>query len=358
MSEQTKASLPRIGITVGDLNGIGPEVIIKSLDHERFINRCIPIIYGSAQTLIYHKKLLKNKNFNFHQISGAEQAQEGKINVINAWKDDVRIAIGEASPATGKAALQAIQKACADAKEGLIDAIVTGPIHKKTVQQAGLDFPGHTEYLANFFEAENHLMLLVGENIKIATVTGHIPLEKVSQEVSKKKVLKAIKCLNQSLDQDFQIKGGKIAVLGLNPHAGEEGQLGNDEAESILPAIEEANRNRIHAYGPYPADGFFGSQMYREFDAVLSIYHDQGLIPFKLMEFDKGVNYTAGLSVVRTSPDHGTGFAIAGKNKANPLSMSEAIYSALQILSARKTHQDITESPLTSRMEKRKDRDN
>jgi 4-hydroxythreonine-4-phosphate dehydrogenase len=358
MSNSSKKNLPIVGITVGDLNGIGPEIIIKAFKEDRFLNKCIPIIYASAQTMIYHKKLLNNKYFNFQLIDGPEDAHPKKINLINAWTDEVKIQVGEASVATGKTAYKALQIATDHLKNGLIDAMVTAPINKKTVQQAGMDFPGHTEYIANAFDSDQQLMLLVGERLKVAVVTGHIPVAKISEELSKKKVLKALKSLNKSLIEDFASNRPQIAVLGLNPHAGENGSIGDEDQENILPAIEEANRQNISAFGPYPADGFFGTNMHHKFDAVLAMYHDQGLVPFKLLEFDTGVNFTAGLEGIRTSPDHGTAYSIAGSGNANEQSFVEAMYLALKIKANRELFAEINEDPLETKMEKTKERDN
>ncbi len=357
MSHNSRKDLPKIGITVGDLNGIGPEIIIKSFKEDRFLNQCTPIIYASAQTMIYHKKLLQNKYFNFQLINSPEEAQPKKINLINAWNDEVKIQIGEASTTTGKTAYKALQLATEHLKEEKIDALVTAPINKKTVQQAGMDFPGHTEFLANAFDTDQELMLLVGERLKVAVVTGHIPISEVKTAVTKKKVLKAIKALHKSLTEDFAHDRPQIAVLGLNPHAGENGAIGSEEEECIIPAIEEAMRQGIHTFGPYPADGFFGTDMYTRFDGILAMYHDQGLVPFKLLEFERGVNYTAGLPAIRTSPDHGTAYSIAGKNEANEQSFVEAMYLALKIQKNRALFNELTENPLVARMEKTKDRE-
>ncbi|MGB0429390.1 MAG: 4-hydroxythreonine-4-phosphate dehydrogenase PdxA [Bacteroidia bacterium] len=358
MSNNPKKDLPKVGISVGDLNGIGPEIIIKSFVEDRFLNMCIPIIYASAQTMIYHKKLLQNKSFNFQIINSPSDAVPHKINLINAWNDEVKIQIGEASTATGKTAYKALQAATSDLKEQKIDALVTAPINKKTMQQAGMDFPGHTEYLAHAFDTDQELMLLVGERLKVAVVTGHIPIEQVAETITKKKILKALKALNKSLTEDFALNRPQIAVLGLNPHAGENGAIGNNEEDCIIPAIEEATRQGINAQGPYPADGFFGTEMYTRFDGILAMYHDQGLVPFKLLEFERGVNYTAGLSAIRTSPDHGTAYSIAGKNVANEQSFVEALYLALKIKRNRTTYSEMTENPLETKMEKTKERDN
>lgn len=354
MNKPSKKS-PILGITIGDLNGVGPEIVIDSFKEGNLMQFFTPVIYASAQTLIYHKKLIGAKNFNFQLIKSPSEVEFGKVNVINAWEGEVKIEVGTPDPSTGSAALQSIEMATQHLKEGLIDGLVTAPINKKTVQSERFQFPGHTEYLAQTFESENHLMLLVGENLKVATVTGHIPLSAVAENITKKSVLKALKALNKSLVEDFAIDGPKIAVLGLNPHAGDNGLIGLEDKESISSALEEAGRQGIKAFGPYPADGFFGICMHRDFDAVLSMYHDQGLVPFKLLEFERGVNYTAGLPVVRTSPDHGTGYNIAGKGQASNKSFIEALYLAVRILKNRAAHAESVEAPLQSRIHKLKE---
>jgi len=357
MSSGSTKNLPRVGITIGDLNGIGPEIIIKAFKDDRFLNKCVPVIYGSAQTMIYHKKLIHNKHFNFQVVDDASKAQPKKINLVNAWNDEVKIEVGQPSVSTGKAAYASIQKAVEDYKNGHITSIVTAPINKKTVQQAGMDFPGHTDYFAAQFDTDQHLMLLVGETMKVAVVTGHIPISEVANELSKKKILKSIKALNKALIEDFSHERPSIAVLGLNPHAGENGTMGDEEEENIQPALDEARRQNINVNGPYPSDGFFGTGMHHKFDAILAMYHDQGLIPFKLLEFENGVNCTVGLPLIRTSPDHGTAYSIAGKNEAHPQSMIEAIYLALKIEQNRNIHEEITANPLETKMEKEKDRE-
>lgn len=356
MTAGSKQNLPKIGITIGDINGVGPEIIIKSFSEDNFLNRCTPIIYGSAHSMIFHKKLLGSRNFNFNVIEDASQAVPKKVNLINAWEEEIKITVGEANTTSGKAAYQALKAAMKDVKDGHIEILVTAPIHKKSTQKGGMDYPGHTEFLAGELDTDQQLMILAGENMKVAVVTGHISLESVADEISKKKVLKAIKALNKSLIEDFQVTRPRIAVLGLNPHAGEEGAMGDDEQESIVPALEEAERQGILAHGPYPADGFFGTRMYKEFDAVLAMYHDQGLVPFKLLEFETGVNYTAGLPIIRTSPDHGTAFKIAGKGQADEQSFTAAVHLALNIKRNRAVHQEITENPLQTKIERQKDR--
>lgn len=351
-----KSHNPIVGITVGDLNGIGPELILRTFEDNGLLNFCTPIIYGSAQTIIYHKKLLNIKNFNFQIIEDADKVHHNKINFINAWDDEVKIEIGTSSYQTGQAAAKAIIKAADDLVAGKLNAVVTAPINKETVQSANFNFPGHTEFFAHKSNDEQPLMLMVGESLKIAVVTGHIPLNEVSSAINKKKIVAKIKILNQSLIQDFSIERPKVAVLGLNPHAGENGILGNEEQEIINSAIEEANRQGMLAFGPFPADGFFGTCQYKQFDATLAMYHDQGLVPFKLLEFEHGVNYTAGLSIIRTSPDHGTAYSIAGKNKASLTSFIESIHLATKIFKNRAIHREMNENTLQTKIEREKER--
>lgn len=352
---QSGKKWPVVGITIGDLNGVGPEIILNTLKDGNLSETITPVIYASAQTVIYHKKLLGIKHFNFQIIESADQVRHGKINLINAWEGEVKIEVGVPDPGTGKAAFDAIALAVKDLKDGHLDALVTAPINKKTIQSDRFKFPGHTDYIAQAFDTEHYLMMMVGEDLKLATLTGHLPLHEVPAAITKKKVLRGIKTLHQSLVEDFRVERPKIAVLGLNPHAGEEGLLGQEEQDAIIPAIEEAKRQNILAFGPYPADGFFGTCMYRDYDVVLSMYHDQGLTPFKLMEFDRGVNYTAGLPGIRTSPDHGTAYSIAGKGTANNTSFVEALFLALQVARNRGVYEESTEDPLVPQAQKLKD---
>ncbi|MCB0737559.1 MAG: 4-hydroxythreonine-4-phosphate dehydrogenase PdxA [Bacteroidetes bacterium] len=347
--------IPKIGITIGDLNGVGAELILNTFKEGNFLQFFTPVIYASAPTIIYHKNHLGIKQFSFQTIDNADGIQPKRVNLINAWEGEVKIEIGVPDRSTGSAALQSLQKAAADLKEGKIDGLVTCPINKETIQSSSFKFPGHTEYLGNLFETDNYLMMMVGEQLKLATVTGHIALKEVPEAVTKKKILKALKILNQSLIEDFGIERPKIAVLGLNPHAGENGLLGNEESENIQPAIDEANRQKILAFGPYPADGFFGTCMHSGFDAVLTMYHDQGLVPFKLLEFENGVNYTAGLPALRTSPDHGTAYQIAGKGIANTQSFKEAMFLISKIIRNRAMHSESTAQPLENKKAQLKD---
>lgn len=327
---------PIIGITIGDINGVGPEVIIKSLQNPQIIDHITPVIYGSTKTLSYYKKALEIEEFNYVQVKEPGNFHTKKVNVINCWEDTIEIQAGSSTKEAGQAALQAIQQATTDLKNGTIDAVVTAPINKQNIQSEEFQFAGHTEFFTKELEAKDSLMLLCSEDLRVAVVTGHIPISEVSAAITKERVESKLNILLKSLKKDFGIAKPKVAILGLNPHAGEEGLLGSEDQEIISAVIEEY-RNKGHlCYGPFPADGFFGKGTYRKYDAVLAMYHDQGLIPFKTIAFESGVNYTAGLSAIRTSPDHGTAYDIAGKNKANEQSIREAIYLAVDIVKSRK----------------------
>jgi 4-hydroxythreonine-4-phosphate dehydrogenase len=348
MSHQhEKENKPRVGITIGDPNGVGPEVIIKAFLDTRMLQVCTPVIYGSSKTISFHRKALNVAELNYNTIKSAEALVHRKLNVINCWEEDIKIDLGQPTEVSGKYAYKALESAVSDLSAGKIDALVTCPINKDTMQKAGFNFPGHTEYLAKKFNAQEHLMFMVSENLKIAVVSGHVPLKDVTASLTKERILKKLTLMHKSLIADFGIRKPRIAVLGLNPHAGDNGALGNEEKEIISPAIKQAFQQNMLVYGPYSADGFFGSSVFRQFDAVLAMYHDQGLVPFKAMAFEEGVNYTAGLSVVRTSPDHGTAYDIAGKNLASESSLRHAIYTACDILHKRQEYAEITANPLT-----------
>lgn len=338
MSSQPKGmDKPKIGITVGDVNGIGPEVIIKVLSDQRILNHFIPVVFGSAKVLSFYRKALDIKDLNYSQVNDYKFFNN-KINVVNCWKDMVDIQPGESTNASGKAAFLALEMAVQYLKDQYIDAVVTAPINKHNIQSDNFNFPGHTEYFTSAFEADESLMLLTGKDVRVGVVSGHVPLKDVSNNISKSLIIKKVKIMEASMKTDFGIGKPKIAVLGLNPHAGEDGLLGEEEDKVIRPAVKELKNQGKLVYGPFPADGFFGKQDYKKFDAVLAMYHDQGLIPFKTLEFESGVNFTAGLPIVRTSPDHGTAYDIAGKNVANPSSMREALYLAYDILKNRKEY--------------------
>lgn len=325
---------PLIGISLGDINGIGPEVVMKALSDARLLDMITPVVYGSTKVLSFYRKALKMNNFQYrHMESGPEQDQ---INVVNCWEEVMEVTMGEATPEGGRAALLALQFAVRDLKAGVIEGVVTAPINKNNIQTEEFKFPGHTEYFTSSFEAKDSLMLLCSGNLRVGVVTGHVPLAKVPSLITRERVQLKLNILERTLRQDFGIHKPKIAVLGLNPHAGEEGLLGTEEQEVIIPLIEDfKNRGRL-VFGPFPADGFFGKGAYNKFDGILAMYHDQGLIPFKTLAFEQGVNYTAGLSIVRTSPDHGTAYDIAGQNKASETSLREAIYMACDIARRRR----------------------
>jgi len=336
-----------IGITHGDMNGIGYEVILKAMADNRILDICTPIIYGSSKIAGFYKKLLNNQGINLNIIHAAKEANNKHINIINCVDDDVKVEPGVSTVEAGKAAFQALERATADLTEGKIDALVTAPINKKNIQSDEFHFQGHTEYLENKFgEKDSSLMMLVSNSLRIAVVTGHIPIKDVSSILTQDLILKKLKVMNRSLIQDFAIVKPRIAVLSLNPHASDEGLIGNEEQQIIAPALNKANESGILCFGPYPADGFFGSSHFNHFDGILAMYHDQGLIPFKTMSMDNGVNFTAGLPIIRTSPDHGTAYDLAGKNIASESSLMSAIYLATDIYRNRKFHKEISSNPL------------
>ncbi len=341
MSEKLK-----IGISIGDVNGIGLEVIIKTLADNRIFDYCTPIVYGHTKVASFHRRATAVNELNFQVISNASQAQHRKANMINCWEEDVKIELGVNNEIGGKYALLSLQRATDDLISGAIDALVTAPINKDNIQSEEFKFPGHTEYLQERAGAAESLMFLVSDTLRVGVVTGHIPLNKVAESVTTDKILAKLKLMDASLRQDFWIRKPRIAVLGLNPHAGDNGLIGTEEQTTIIPAIEEARANDILAFGPYPADGFFANGTYMQFDAVLAMYHDQGLIPFKQISFESGVNFTAGLNVVRTSPDHGTAYDIAGKNLASEISFREALFAATHIVRNRRETAELAENPL------------
>jgi 4-hydroxythreonine-4-phosphate dehydrogenase len=321
----------KIGITQGDINGISYEVILKTLEDNRICELCTPIVYGSPKVAAYHRKML-NLNVNLNIINKAEEAQEKKSNIINCCNDEIKVEVGQSTPQAGEAAFKALEKATRDLKEGKIDVLVTAPINKNNIQSENFSFPGHTEYLENIFgEKGDALMILANESLRIAVATGHVPINKVSESLTKENILNKIKQFNKSLVEDFGIFKPRIAVLGLNPHAGDKGVIGKEEEEIIAPAIKQALDEGIFCFGPLPADGFFGANGHSHYDGILAMYHDQGLIPFKTIAMDNGVNFTAGLPVVRTSPDHGTAYDLAGQNMASENSFRQALYMAIDV---------------------------
>ncbi|MEX1002589.1 MAG: 4-hydroxythreonine-4-phosphate dehydrogenase PdxA [Crocinitomicaceae bacterium] len=345
--------LIKVGITVGDINGVGLEVIIKSLIDQDVYNRSIPIIYGSAKAVTFHKKACELEEFNFLTVKNAEEAKAKKVNVINCWQEEVEIVLGEKNANGGTYALKSLESAMTDLKEGKIDVLVTAPINKDCVKEAGFAFPGHTEFLANQLNQEDVLMFMVAEDLRVGVVTGHVPLKDVPQLITKEAVEKKLRLMIQSLKKDFLIPKPRIAVLGLNPHAGDRGAIGQEEMDIINPVITQFRDEGELVYGSYSADGFFGSSNVKIFDAILSMYHDQGLTGFKSVSFDEGVNYTAGLPIVRTSPDHGTAYDIAGKNKASERSFRNAYYLACDVFYNRNTYEKMHKNPLTKQTDKK-----
>lgn len=348
-SETSSSPRLRVGITHGDFNGVGYEVILKMLDDPRILELCTPVVYGSAKIAAYYRKGLELAfNIPFNQIQQASQARTDAVNIVNVIGQEAHIAPGESTPEAGEAAFIALERAVADLKEGTIDVLLTAPINKANIQSDTFRFAGHTEYLASACgDGAEPLMILFNDRIRVALVTTHLPLAKIAEAITEDAIVAKLQLFNQSLTADFAIVKPRIAVLSLNPHAGDGGLLGAEEKEIIAPAIERTrNQLKIHAFGPYPADGFFGNGLYTKFDGVLAMYHDQGLAPFKTLAMESGVNFTAGLPYVRTSPDHGTGYDIAGKGVASEASMRAALYAAIDIFRSRRTHEEMTASPL------------
>lgn len=338
----------KLGISIGDINGIGLEVILKTLSHNSILDYCTPIVYGHTKVASYHRKALGLTDFAFNVINDPSTANPKKANLINCWEEDVKIDLGTSNETGGKYALLSLQKATDALIKGEIDALVTAPINKHNIQSENFKFPGHTEYLQEQSNSTDVLMFMISEDIRVGVVTGHIPVQDISKSITKEKIVKKLVMMNESLKKDFWIEKPKIAVLGLNPHAGDNGLLGNEEADVIIPAIQEAFDKGVICFGPYPADGFFGNSSYKQFDAVLAMYHDQGLIPFKTIAFGTGVNFSAGLKIVRTSPDHGTGYDIAGKNLADPSSFIEAVFAATHIVKNRREQETLLSNQLRS----------
>lgn len=336
----------RLGITHGDINGISYEVIIKSLADSRILEMCTPIVYGSPKVAAYHRKTLDTELFSFNHIQSAKEANSKRINIINCVDEEIRVELGKSTKQAGEAAYLALQAAVRDLKSGDINVVVTGPINKENIQSENFNFPGHTEYFAKEFEVKDYLMLMVSDILKVGVVSGHIPISQVAENITKNKILNNIRLLHKTFLEDFSIRKPRIAVLGLNPHAGDGGVIGSEEQNVIIPAIKQANDEGIIAMGPYPADGFFGSGEFKKFDVTLAMFHDQGLIPFKSIAFESGVNYTAGLPIIRTSPGHGTAYGIAGTGTASEESFRNALYLAVDLFENRKRYKELSKDPL------------
>jgi 4-hydroxythreonine-4-phosphate dehydrogenase len=348
----------KVGITHGDINGISYEVITKALMDNRIQDFCSTIVYGSPKVAAYHRKALDIDNFSFNNIKSPGEANLKRPNILNCVDDQVRVELGKSTEIAGKASVESLLTAVRDLKNGLIDVLVTGPINKKNVQSEDFQFTGHTSYFESEFPTDSGaLMLMVHEQFKVGLVTAHIPLSRVVDFISFESVLSKLRSMNESLKIDFGLSKPNIAVLGLNPHAGDDGLLGGEEKEIIEPAIKEARKEGIMAMGTFPADGFFGSYNHLKFDAVLAMYHDQGLSPFKTLGFSDGVNYTAGLPIIRTSPVHGTGYDIAGQGVASATSFRNALYLAIDIFKQRKQYKELAANPLQVQ-EKNNDRSN
>ena len=342
-------ALPKlvVGITQGDSNGIGYEVIIKSLADERSLDSFTPVVYGSSKLMGFYRKTLHNiESMDINVISSAKDAKQRKINLVNCLPDSIYAEPGQSTPDSAKAAIKSLETAVKDLKDGQIDVLVTAPINKRAMSAEGFSETGHTEYLQREFGADDVTMIMVSSQIKIGVVTGHIPLRDVPASISKESILGKLRIMKASLQRDFGITDPKIAVLGLNPHCGDGGLLGHEEENIILPAVQEAQKEGIQAFGPYSPDGFFGLGNYSRFDATLAMYHDQGLAPFKALAFADGVNFTAGLPIVRTSPDHGTAYEMAGRDEADPRSMMSAIYTAIDIFRKRLQYDTLQEGKM------------
>lgn len=345
----------RVGITHGDINGVGYEVILKTFSDPAMLELCTPIVYGSPKVAAYHRKGLDILT-NFSIINSAEEAQEERLSILNCTDDELKVELTKPTKEAGKAALDALERALEDYQEGLIDVLVTAPINKHTIQSETFQFPGHTEYIEERVgEGKKALMILVKDDLRMALVTGHIPVKDIATTLTKELIQEKLAIFHHSLKQDFGIDNPRIAVFSLNPHAGDNGLIGTEESEIIRPAMEEMIAKGIQCFGPYPADGFMGSGNFCHFDGILAMYHDQGLAPFKALAMDEGVNYTAGLPIVRTSPAHGTAYDIAGQGLAEESSFRQAIYAAMDIYRNRLIEKEIHARPLRKQYYERRD---
>lgn len=343
---RSDAERVKVGITHGDMNGIGYEIIMKTFHDQRMLESITPIVYGSSKVASYHRKSLNISEINFNLVKNADAAIAKRMNIVNVIHDEVKIDLGKSTEIAGQLAFKALEAAVQDLLQNHIDVLVTAPINKKNMQSAKFSFPGHSEYLTEKAGCKDHLMLMVCDKLRVGVITGHIPLKDVSGALTTELIFKKIEMLNRSLIRDFGIRKPKIALLGLNPHAGDMGVIGMEDSQVIAPAVEQAWSKNMIVYGPYSADGFFGSNNFHKFDGILAMYHDQGMIPFKTLSFDKGVNFTAGLPFVRTSPAHGTAYDLAGKNEASHNSFREAVYLAVDIFQNRKAFDANNSRPL------------
>ena len=339
---------PTIAITAGDINGVGYEIILKSLINPHICEICRPIVYGNAKVARQHMQTMDEeyRNIQWNIIQDPKQAKDGRLNLITCYGDETPLQLGVSTPEAGQASLKSLQRACQDLKNGLVHAIVTAPINKDNIQSDEFRYSGHTEYLTQLFgEGKDSLMMMISDRMRVALVCNHTPIAKVAETITEERILSKLAVLNETLQKDFSCRKPRIAVLALNPHAGDNGLIGEEETNIIRPAVAKAQEQDIWAFGPYSADGFFGAGQYNHFDAVLAMYHDQGLAPFKALDMS-GVNFTAGLPVVRTSPDHGTAYNLAGKNEADATSMLHAIYAAIDILREREENEKLLSNQL------------
>jgi len=343
---QEKEKRIRVGITHGDMNGISYEIILKTLQDQRLLETNTIIVYGSSKIASYYRKTLNITDFNFNVIHKADQAHPRKPNIFNIHDEEVKIDVGKSTPIAGELALLSLEAATADLARNEIDVLVTAPINKKNIQSETFHFPGHSEYFAHKFNSPDHLMLMVSRDFRIGMITGHIPINRIREVLTEDLILRKINIMNHSLIRDFGIVKPKIAVLALNPHAGDEGLLGDEDSTFIREAVAKCYEKKMLVFGPYPADGFFGAAQFRHFDGILAMYHDQGMIPFKLLSFEEGVNFTAGLPVIRTSPAHGTAYELAGKNLASPEGFRTAVHLACDIFENRQRYDELVANPL------------
>ena len=341
----------RLGISIGDLNGIGCEVALKTFEDNRMMDFCTPIIFASNKTVSYQMKALDIK-ITFNGVQEASKAVDGKLNIVNVWKEVPNIQFGEPTAASGSYAIKSLKAAVSALKKGDIDVLVTAPINKNNIQSEEFNFPGHTDYLAEQLQGES-LMFMVTDTLKVGLLTDHVAVKDVSKAIIPRLIRDKVKTIEKSLTMDFGIRKPRIALLGINPHSGDNGVIGNEDDEVLKPVIKELTELGHLVYGPYAADGFFGSDGYKKFDAVLAAYHDQGLIPFKTLSFGQGVNFTAGLNKIRTSPDHGTAYEIAGQGKADHSSFKEAVFMGLKIVKNRREYLELTENVLKKQRIKR-----
>ena len=341
---KSKNLLPKVGISIGDINGIGPEIVLKTFEDDRMLEFCTPVIFAHTKMLSFLKRHFK-LNLKFQGVNSPDKAIHGKINIVNTWKNNPKIEFGQEHKDAGAFAIKSLRAATQALKENHIDVLVTAPLHKNNIQADDFKFPGHTDFLEQELSG-NALMFMVSDEIKVGLLTDHIPVKDVSAHITPELIKEKIKTVKQSLKQDYQIDVPKIAVLGINPHTGDNGVIGQEDDDVIRPTLAEINKNEHYVFGPYAADSFFGSKNYKNFDAIIAAYHDQGLIPFKTLSFGNGVNFTAGLNYIRTSPDHGTAFDIAGKGEADPSSFTKAVFEALKIYKNRDEYKSLIKNPL------------